>query len=435
MSQHKYDKDVDREVTSDDIKNRLIVLMENGFDMPETHIYDEPVRYFKMNLQWAKIFAGWLAWMEHPAFWKDASDTDYEAIQQILLFEEGIEAVGTVEDICAGVICALEKASSRFLAGVAENVQGGVTINPDGTIEFGGEGQLPEDDPTTAIDETEATRNGGITEIAAKLEAVLDKIDTLYGGTNGTPTTVEATAQTIMRQYFLSDSTLMNAAVSAYYAYRATNGQLNFDRTASSNAFPLYLYCNGYDINTLSRYLGDISGFPFAKQQIIIGLWDALTDGFFSHYFNIGIEVPNNSYVDAACVPMPYQEYSDIPYASVRNLQPAIAKGGHRLKIKVSGYYVDPDGDIQDAFWYRTAAGVLTRSNFTFSHAAGANMPSDNQVPYNALHEYEYTVDLSTGTSSWSVQFNRNGGMNVASTSPTSGFDIEITDLGLAVSQ
>ena len=78
---------------------------------------------------------------------------------------------------------------------------------------------------------------------------------------------------------------------------------------------------------------------------------------------------------------------------------------------------------------------MLTRSNFTFSHAAGSNMPTDDQVPYNSSHVYEYTIDLSTGTSSWSVTFNRNANMDVASTSPTNGFDIEITDLGLAVSQ
>jgi len=150
--------------------------------------------------------------------------------------------------------------------------------------------------------------------------------------------------------------------------------------------------------------------------------------------YTIGAAKPNSAYVDASCVPMAYQEYLNVPYGSIRNLLPTIAKNGHRLRIQVSGYYQDPDGDIQDAFWYRTAAGVLTRSNFAFTHAAFGDMPTDNQVVYSSGHSYEYTIDLENATSSWSVQFNRNANMNVASTSPTSGFTIKIWDVGLAVS-
>ena len=161
-----------------------------------------------------------------------------------------------------------------------------------------------------------------------------------------------------------------------------------------------------------------------------------LSEQFFSDNFEIGSQVPSTGYANAACYPMPTQSFTDIPYNSSRTLSPTVAKGGHRLKIKVSGYYEDNvDNDVHDAFWHRTPAGVLTRTNFTFSHAAGSNMPTDNQVPYNSSHIYEYTIDLATGNSSWSVNFPRPASMSAGSTSPTSGFDIEIVDLGLAVSQ
>jgi hypothetical protein len=340
--------------------------------------------------------------------------------------------MATQEEITEAVVDAAEIISSRFLAGVAGNVQGSVTINPDGSQTIGGEGNLPDDDPTTEINETDAAYYGGVFDIAAKLELVSDKVEGLYGGTNGSPATILATAQFIMRTYFSCDKDLMDAAVAAYYTYRNSNGYIDFNRTT---ALPLYMFCNGYTLEALARYLQDISGIIVSKQEQLLNLWGALSDDFFSHYFETGSQVPSTGYLSAACVPMPPQAFTDVPYNSVRNLSPAIAKGGHRLQIKVSGHYVD-GAEIQDAFWYRSAAGVLTRSNFTFSHAAGSNMPTDDQVPYNpTTHTYVYTVDLATGTSSWSITFNRNANMDVASTSPTGGFDIEIVDLGLAVSQ
>lgn len=338
------------------------------------------------------------------------------------------------EAICDGLVCAAPRIGLMLAAGKGSDA----SFDEDGNIdiptsETGGE-DLPEDDPATPIDETKSAYYGGIIEIASKLELVWDKIDALFGVPSGavTPVTPMEDAQAIMIAYFPCEFIIMQQAVDDYYAWRLAGAtQIAFTQTS---AFPLYLYCNGYDYNALARWMIDQSGWVWSKQQIALKFWEALADSFFTHYFSLGSAKPSNAYLDAACVPMPYQEFIDVPYASVRNLSPVIAKGGHRLKIRVSGYYVDPDGDIQDPFWYRTAAGVLTRSNFTFSHGAGANMPSDNQVPYSPTHVYEYTIDLFNGSSSWSVTFNRNAGMNVASTSPTGGFDIQITDLGQAIS-
>lgn len=74
-----------------DFKQRIIDLTDNDFVPPEVGIYDEPVRYYKMNLQWVKLFAGLLSIIEDVAYWKDATDTNYIAIQEFLKFEEGIE--------------------------------------------------------------------------------------------------------------------------------------------------------------------------------------------------------------------------------------------------------------------------------------------------------------------------------------------------------
>lgn len=342
----------------------------------------------------------------------------------------------TMEDYRDGIVAAAEIIGLRIGSGEIIPFSVDSEGNVDTSGSTGGTGGtdnsgLPVDNPATVIDERESARYGGDIEVAEKLETFIAQVDTLYGPVNGTPVNSATDAKNLLGFLYPVEIDLMSAAIDTYYAWRATNGRLLWSADAVTAQ---YFYCNGFSKNAIARYFFTL-GFTTQKFQVITGLIFALSDLFFSSYYEVGTAKPSNAYLDAACVPMPFQSFEDIPYGSTRTLLPTVAKGGHRLKIKVSGHYVDPDGDIQDAFWYRTAAGVLTRSNFTFSHAAGANMPSDNQVVYNSAHVYEYTIDLATGSSSWSVIFNRNSNMNVASTSPTGGFDIAITDLGLAVSQ
>jgi len=107
MTDHKFEKKFERDAVLFDFKNRIIDMLENGVTPPEVGIYDEPVRYLKMNQEWFKLLAGWLSWMESVAYWKDAEDETYPGIQAILEFEEGIDLptgdfdCGDVED-CLG---------------------------------------------------------------------------------------------------------------------------------------------------------------------------------------------------------------------------------------------------------------------------------------------------------------------------------------------
>lgn len=438
MSDHKFERDEDREVTPSEIKNRLIVLMENGFEMPEVHIYDEPVRYLKMNLEWFKIFSGWLSWMEHPSFWKDAEDYDFEAIQQILLFEEGIEAaMATKEDIRDGMYEALNRLALQIVSGTYADLN--ISTDEDGAVTSGsGSGDtpvvLPEDDPATDYDDTEAALYGAIYEISEQMEKVLDKIDTLYGATNNSPTTLEASAQQIMAALYPCDVTAMNQAVTAYYAWRVSNGRIIFEPDAT---WPQYMYCNGYGYNEWAKYLLEIVTFPIAKVNIMLGFWAALTEYFFDGYFEKGSAKPNTAYLDAACVPIAYQEFTNVPFGSARTTTPL--KANHRMRIRITGYSTDAGDspnpqDIQDAFWYtNSTTGVRTRTNPTFTHSAGTNLPSDNQIVYNNAHAYDYTIDLQNLNNVMVITMNKAGGMSASATNPL--FRIQIWDLGLAVSQ
>lgn len=414
-----------------------------GYPLPENEWESETQSFciiIPAGIEWEMAMRGqlyllgkWWMWKRDSSRPKASSDSATTWRTLLEISEDCGGDMATKEDIRDGMYEAMNRLALQIATGSYADIS--LITDGDGTVsQPSGEAavDLPEDDPATAINETESARYGGSVELGSKISLFLSKLDTYYGVTNGTPLYPASSAKQSINNYFPVTQPDMDAAIDAYYVWRASNGMIAF---SSSAAFSLYLYCNGNDAFAAKRYMTDVSGYNLDKQNIVNFLINSLAPEFFSQYLAYGATVPSNGYLDAACVPMAYQEVLNIPYASTRNLVPTLAKNGHRLLIEVSGYFNDPDGDLQDAFWYRTAAGVLTRSNFTFTNGAGTNMPSDNQVPYNTSHVYQYTIDLAVGSNvTWSVNFAKNAGMAAGSTSPTSGFSIKITDKGLAIS-
>lgn len=355
---------------------------------------------------------------------------------RLMLNEGGLSM--TPEELKNAIAEGQYLAFNRLAAQVVSGRYTNITVGEDGTVSdptTGGTGSdagLPEDDPATVLDETEAARYGASIEIGNKIELLLDKIDAYYGATNGTPVTSSAVCATQINAYFPTNPDAMTTAIAVYYSWRGVNGRVLFNTSA---AFVQYLYCGSNDRFTAARYFIDVSGYDIDKQQVVNGLINALSDEFFTTYSEIGKAKPSNGYLDAACVPMATQTFTGRVFGTNYALVPSPAKKKHRLLITLSGYYTDPDGDLQDAMWYRTAAGVNTRAGFVLNHAGQNYAPSDNQVVYNTAHTYQYTVDLGDFNSAWDFIINRNAGLNVASTSPTGGFSVTIKDLGASVSQ
>lgn len=113
------DERYDRQAVLLDFKQRMLDFTEQEFYAPDVGIYDEPVRYLKINLQWFKFLAGMLSWLEDVAFWKEATDHTYIAIQEFLKFEEGIEPL--LPTFPESGDCAAYLPSAPFIAYTPQN--------------------------------------------------------------------------------------------------------------------------------------------------------------------------------------------------------------------------------------------------------------------------------------------------------------------------
>jgi len=383
-----------------------------------------------LNQQQTAILLALLEYQKWPTRWvglemsRDELETYIADIEQRLMRNEG-SGMATKDDIRDGMYEAMNRLAAQIVSGRYTNI----VVGDDGTVSDPTTDDptagLPEDDPATPYDDTLAAQMGGTIEVSRALELLYDKCDTLYGAVNGTPTTPQADAQVLIKAYFPCDGALMDTAVAQYYTYRTTNGKLFFDVTS---AMQLYMFCRGGGERAWGQWLSDQSGYAIGKFNAMNALSISLSPEFWSGYFASGSRKPSTQYFDAGCVPVATQTLTGLVFGTARSTTPL--KSLHRMKMTVKGYALDVDGDTQDWFWYRTAAGVITRSNASFVHSAGSNQPSDNQVVYNAAHEYEYTIDLQALNAAMTITPNKNGGMNAAGLTYPVPFEITLEDLG-----
>lgn len=301
----------------------------------------------------------------------------------------------------------------------------GTVTNPTDTVDGG---TLPEDDPTTAVNETKGGKYGAAVAIAEGIEAVWDKIDSLYGAVNGTPVTLEADAAYQMKLLFPCDETLMGNAVNFYYLYRGTNPRFLYDIPVGMYQ---YMYCKGLNKETALRYMVDVVNFVIAKQTAMNNFILALSDAFFSYYFGIGSQTPSTAYLEASCEPSPPETMLLLVGGTTYTSNTAF-KANHRLRITVSGYFQDSSvtPKISDFWWYSFPPAVPANhiSATNIQQGTGIVKPTVNQVPYAGGHSYQFTMDTtSAGNMQITVPV---AGMTAPITSPTGGITVTIVDLG-----
>lgn len=395
MSDKKFERQYDRNLVPLDAKQRLIDLMANPFELPETGIYDEPVRYFKANLLWTPIIFGWLDWLEDIAGWQAAEDDNFRGIQEILVFEEGIDPIMTTpaemqEAITEGIYKAFNDLAKQVVSGSRANF----AVDEDGNVvpPSAGGAVLPEDDPATVINEERAARAGAALSVATGLVKFYEYLLELYGPIDDTPVTPLEDAQFLINSTYLTLPE-MDPSMTAYYLERGLGG--NCVQVLNGSELGGYIYCHG----TLSlqaairQYIVTLTTIDLNSKKRMIDLLLALDTAQLDAWFNAGLPVPSSAYHDFPCEPIPDEEI--LLTRDETKDSNGIAKKNHRYLIKTQGLLTDIDGQLQDT-WYFIEPGespVFNAGHFNVTSTGFTADPTAAQVPYRDDHKYEWTFE------------------------------------------
>lgn len=428
MPDHKFRQHADRNYVLLDAKQRIIDLMENGQELPEVGIYDTPVRYFKANEEWCKIIFGWLDWLEDVAGWKDAEDDNYSGIQQILIFEEGIEMPEPSElylAIKSGIYDAVNDVAKQIVSGRVTNI----TVGDDGTVTDPTDGmpETPvEDDPATEINEARSAAAGGAIAVRLGFNEIWSIVSAMW--TASASSQAACTTRLLDTFVWVSDAEC-GAFVNDYYAARTAAASWV---AAFTTILDSRMYCKGVTKQALNDWIYDT--FTGSQLDMALDLSRAIDQEQMNTWYNFGIQTPSTAYITYSCTPAEIEEFIlDMSTANiVQYTTNAVYKTSHRLLIEVSGSFVDADvaNTVQDFFYeVNTVTGIKTfLPSFFQINGAGITEPSQAQVPYQPSHSYAVTVDIPS-TSSGTIIFGRD---NDAYAVPniTGILSFKVTDLG-----
>lgn len=427
MPDNKFDKQLDRQAVPFDYKIRIIDLMQNHFEAPIVGIYDEPVRYYKMNLEWVKIFAGWLAWMESTAFWKDAEDDSFIGIQEILKFEEGIELPMSIDyealkaAISDGTYKAWNDLAKQVVSGTTTNINvdanGNVTTGT-GTTDPTDAVELPIDDPLTAIDETAAAKQGGMINVRFMMQSILNDMAAWHFGA-----VPEVQAVSRLSLLYGLEGANVDAFVNYYYTVDASPDTV----ITLLSILDSYFYCRGLNYNNFSKYILK-EHTPTTDRETLLKFAPCLTPELLSQWYESGIDTPSTTYQENSCVPSKPETMPTITSFGTNYQSQTSWKKYHRLRITTNGLLTDNSGHKRDFWYYDGAAAnpVFVPASTSIQQGVGITKPTINQVPFSATGTYVFTLDL--GSSDGVMIFNlAAGGTFVGG---TGGINVTIEDLG-----
>lgn len=430
MPDHKFRQHVDRNYVLLDAKQRIIDLMENGQELPEVGIYDEPVRYFKANEQWCKIIFGWLDWLEDVAGWKAAEDDNYSGIQQILIFEEGIDPMSIDYEalqaaIKAGMYDMVNDVAKQIVSGRVTNI----SVGDDGTVTdptTGGSGAPIEDDPLTEVNESLAAAAGGAIAVRLGFNEIWTIVAAMFASGD---TALEAEVR-LTDTFLWEDPAFLVDFLADYWAARTAAESFV---AAFTTVLDGKLFCKGNTKLILSDWIYETYTNESQKDMALY-LKRAIAQQQMDDWYAFGQQTPSTAYIAYSCTPAAIEEFQ-LDMSTANNVQyttNAVYKTSHRLLIEVEGSFVDSDvaNTIQDFFYEaNTVTGVKTFLPSMFAiNGAGITEPNQAQVPYSPTHKYAVTVDIPS-TSSGTIIFGRD---NDAYALPNvSGIlTFKITDLG-----
>ena len=437
MSDRKFERKYDRQIIQLDHKQRILDLMDFQAAPPEVGIYDEPVRYFKANLEWCKFIFGLLAWAEHIAYWKDAEDELHHAIQQILIFEEGIEGgiLMSPDEFKQSLYEGLYKWTNDVAKQIVSGGIGGFSVDEDGNVTVGGAGgdsEIP-DDPETPHDEGAESKTGSAIKLANEINRFYSTLSGLFG-VDIVPDRPASEAIEYVENVWMrgESSTAITDAINEFWTRRAAGDPV----VDFIEGLAEWLYCEGMTLDAVREliYLQESDSDSADNGVDLLGVFDS---DWLNLWIMQGSELPSTAYLAYGCVPVPVEEF-DIDMSTgnfVSRPTTNAYKHGHRILVEPSQKFTDSDnpGEERDWFYHKNAAGAVTfeAPSFVKLGLFPAGAFTATKVPYQASGVYRVTVDLVGDDSSDDGQIvigKDNGSFNLPNT--TGLLHMKITDLG-----
>lgn len=431
--------DEDRNDIPIDEKWRVLDYFPKPITPPSTGIYEGELRYYAANKEWATIIEGLIDFLATPAAWaEEVTDESHHAIQQILIFEEGIDIMpdplDTYEAIKMGIYDAVNDIAKQIVSGRVTDI----VVGSDGTVTDPTTGlptdDLPEDDPETPLlNENSYAKAGAAYEIAQGYNSLIKKVHELHGPTT-TPVVALADAQFIIKALYQCDDggVAMDAAMAQTYATRAASGGAIIDL---GSGLEEALYCGNLQNPPVYAYIMGLAVSLQAKKDAI-ALLQALGGDNYQSWYNEGITTPSTNYIEFGCTPFDSEtivfsvaagDFAGSGYKTGA----VVNKNSHRVRLDVSGKIVDSVvGGYHDFFWQVDADGTkhfigISGNRGTFQVTTNWDEPTAEEVPFRADGIYAVTREtFLVGCTFLTIRRKM--------TSPVAGgsFTMLITDLG-----
>ena len=369
--------------------------------------------------------------MQHPAFWKEAQDGNYHAIQQIMIFEEGIK--GGIFMTPEEYYDAHKRATYDAWNDIAKQIVSGrttnISVDGDGGVSDpttgGGSAGLPVDNPDTPTinEELEARAGGGIF-VVNKLDKILSDMHSWYA--SGTITEQNAADRLELIYEFES----AKATTFANYWYTVWMNSQFIDLL--DDTLDSLFFCKGMTIATFARYIFEFHT-TAAEIPVLETFGESLTQSQLDSWFLQGSAVPSKAYETYSCTKIDNEQVIlNMSTAEIVQVTTAgVWKQNHRFRATISGSFTDSDNPniVRDFFWeHNTSTGVKTFRNtngFISGGTSGAH--SAAEVPFEPSHNYNVIIQKDGSTGQCIVSCD-NVPFNLPSTIGSITIDIE--DLG-----
>lgn len=392
-------------------------------------IPNDPAFYNAMYYQLHSLGKWWF-WKRDETRPTDASASamtwrDVFSISENCGEEFNMTPAELTQAICDGLVCAAPRIGLMLAAGKsagAEFDENGNIIPPtDATQE---EPEPITDDPETVIDETLASRAGGVINTRLWIQRILNDMAAWHFAA----VPIIAVPNRLATLYGF-DPTTIDEWVDYYWNVDATPDTVITLLTSLDSEF----FCRGLSSETFANYALNKHVIT-TDRETLFQLAPHLSQELLNKWFETGTDTMSTDYLAYSCVKIPSYEFT--LQIGVALNDPVVLKANHRYEIIASGHMLDSsDGSIQDAWFYKTTAAQPVFSNSDFNIQIGGAVkidPTTFEVTYDAVnHRYIHTVDMGAISAGAQWTWNRNSGMAAGTTtSPSGGLLVKVRDLG-----